>query len=211
MGRRLDGGQIDIVDRRKGDFFTQLDTFLRINHVNLQVLFDASNDDKSGLLDQQEMARLVHHILPHATPAETNYFQLQLEASDQREMAYQPFVTFLKNTQTAGAAAERPETSIELGAVLRKMREGMQRNPGGAERVFAAQDTTRRKYLEGQPMLRFVRDAVPGTQQEDVCYLLAYLHARDVERNGQVTLAEFKHAVGAVNPRIQQSIGVRLP
>ena len=53
VGRRI-GGRVELTDKKSGDFFLQLDEFLRVNKVKLQELYNAADGDHSGTLDRAE-------------------------------------------------------------------------------------------------------------------------------------------------------------
>lgn len=102
-----------------------------------------------------------------------------------------------------GAAASNVAASSDLLAILRKMRDAAQRSPASVEAAFNAADVRGTGAVAGRELLSFL-SRLPNAQPVDVRFLLAHLNFRDVARNGQVSLAEYKQAVGAVTPRITQ-------
>ena len=115
--------------------------------------------------------------------------------------------------QAAGKDAQATEQASPLAALLRRLRDHMERNRGAVEREFAAADQagTRSGFLQGAQLLQFCSRALPGASRADVRLLLAHVNAWDVHRSGRVTLAEFRRSVGAAKPRIARLPGGQQP
>lgn len=98
-----------------------------------------------------------------------------------------------------------------LVQVLCRTRDAAQQSSHAVESAFAAlaDPNGTPPALEGAELLAFL-ESLPGAQPGDARLLHAYLHLRDTARNGQVSLAEFRRAIGAVLPRISQE-GAPLP
>lgn len=122
---------------------------------------------------------------------------------EQTERASGPIPLLFSPSQVCGAAAANVDQSEDLQAVLRRMRDGIERAPGAAESAFHSSDVRRQGFVQGKELLSVLSKA-PGAGSADLRFILAHFNYRDVEREGRVTLAEYKQAVGAVTPRIVQ-------
>lgn len=222
--RRSSGG-VDFVDRQRGDFFNHFDAFLQQRQVRLADVFAQADRDQSGSLDMEEVAGVVLGVMPYAAGwPEAAYFRRQLYAAQARSMRFDDFKAFLTAALTAGRAAAAGDSGANamLGGAIHRIRKTAERSPGLIEAAF--RDALEQARQQGRPedapaaaqglLASFAyvdflyrclpaggeRDSGPAAQQAAVRFLLAWLHAQDVYLTGTLTLEQFSHAMGLVQP-----------
>ena len=171
----------------KNNFFDALNSFLKDKQARLQEVFNAFDDDHSGTLDNQEIAKMVVEMMAGATAGDQSHVQLLLLGTDNKALAqslsFPDVLKAIRDSIDAKKAVEghvTPNVFPALAAV--------------ADAVALALPQVQKRFLSSRLSTRdivsLVQEVHRGFNMGELRYLLAALHQQDVTTTHTASLVE---------------------
>jgi len=175
------------------EFFTALNEFTAGTGLSLQDFYNLFDDEDNGVLDKQQLGRLVQTLLPDAQhPSTLRYMHVLLDDAGAERVPLSSLEGLMRKCSLFGVDIE-VQSAFGIKDVLLKLAGLMLDQDKSAKEVFMQFDHTGRGLLDESGLARMFKALMPGLTSEELTTLVAKwksMNFQDVQQSMQWVTAK---------------------
>ncbi|KAK3242151.1 calcium-dependent protein kinase [Cymbomonas tetramitiformis] len=182
------------------DLFQIILSYLKTSTSRASELFKRFDKNRDGMLNKEEMRRMIRYIYPQVSQRQLRHFMLMCDLDGDGVISFSELSATLKEAKRIhGLISTSEDLSSSTHPIATAAREVLMRlhalihtQSNHCESLFRTFDRSRDGHLTPMELRDMLRTLMPSINPNEMKYLLAHLEVMDMNKDGRISFDEFK-------------------